>query len=97
MSVRHDYGLTGRWRDDGGGGRGSVSGCVLSDGDAELLQHPGPFLLVLVPRHPEVVFVLHDVSQHGTAQEHHVFTPRGVLYPDLEFLPRREEWSNDAL
>lgn len=59
---------------------------VLSDGDSELLQHSRPFLLVLLPRHPEAVLVLHDVGQHGAAQEHHVFTPRRVLYPDLEFL-----------
>jgi len=63
---------------------------VLSDGDSELLQHPRALLLVLLPRHPEVVLVLHDVGQHGAAQEHHVLTARGVLDPDLEFLGRRK-------
>lgn len=60
--------------------------CVLSDGDSELLQHSRPFLLVLLPRHPEVVLVLHDVGQHGSAQEHHVLSPGRILDPDLKFL-----------
>lgn len=64
-----------------------MAAAFLSNGDSQLLQHSRPLLPVLVPRHPEVVLVLHDVGQHGAAQEHHVLTPRGVLDPDLEFLP----------
>lgn len=59
---------------------------VLSDGDSELLQHSRPFLLVLLPRHPEAVLVLHDVGQHGSTQEHHVLSPGRILDPDLKFL-----------
>lgn len=62
---------------------------ALSDGDSEFLQHADSFLLVLLAGQPEVVLVLHDVGQHGAAQEHHVFTPGGVLDPDLEFLQGR--------
>lgn len=66
--------------------------CVLSDGDSELLQHSRPFLLVLFPRHPEVVLVLHDVGQHGSAKEHHVLPPGRILDPDLEFLQNKGKW-----
>lgn len=62
--------------------------CVLSNSDSQLLQNSRPFLLVLLPRHPEVVLVLHNVGQHGAAQKHHVLTSRGVFYPDLEFLQK---------
>ncbi len=64
---------------------------VLSDGDSQLLQHSRPFLLVLLPCHPEVVLVLHDVGQHGAAQEHHVFTPGRVLDADLKLLHKQKK------
>lgn len=59
---------------------------ALSDGDSEFFQHTDSFLLVLLPGQPEVVLVLHDVGQHGSAQEHHVLSPGRILNPDLEFL-----------
>lgn len=59
---------------------------ALSDGDSEFFQHTDSFLLVLFPGQPEVVLVLHDVCQHGSAQEHHVLSPGRILDPDLEFL-----------
>lgn len=58
---------------------------ALSDGDSEFFQHADAFLLVLLPGQPEVVLVLHDVSQHGSAQEHHVLSPGRILDPDLKF------------
>lgn len=59
---------------------------TLSDGDSEFFQHADSFLLVLLPGQPEVVLVLHDVGQHGSAQEHHVLSSRRILDPDLKFL-----------
>lgn len=59
---------------------------ALSDGDSEFFQHADSFLLVLLPGQPEVVLVLHDVGQHGSAQEHHVLSPGRILDPDLKFL-----------
>lgn len=62
----------------------------LSDGDPEFFQHSDSLLLVLLPGQPEVVLVLHDVGQHGPAQEHHVLSPGWILDTDLEFLHGEE-------
>ena len=64
---------------------------ALSDGDSEFLQHADSFLLVLLAGQPEVVLVLHDVGQHGSAQEHHVLSPGRVLDADLEFLKKQRD------
>lgn len=62
---------------------------ALSDGDSEFFQHADSFFLVLLPGQPEVVLVLHDVGQHGSAQEHHVLSSGRILNPDLKFLQNK--------
>ena len=64
----------------------SVSQCMLLDSHAELFQNLEPLLLILLPRHPEVVSVLHDVGKYGTTKEYHVLTTRGIFNTDFEFL-----------
>ena len=53
---------------------------------SQLGEHPQSLFVVLLLCHPEGVLVLHDVCQHGSTQEHHVFPPRRVLNADLELL-----------
>lgn len=60
------------------------SAALLSDTASQFLQHAKAFLQVLGPAQPEGFLVLHDVGQHGAAQEHHVFAARGVLDANLE-------------
>lgn len=66
--------------------RGCRGFSSLSDCDTKLLKHAHTLLLILLPRQPEVLLVLHDVSQHSSTQEHHVFAPWRIFNPDLEFL-----------
>jgi len=49
-----------------------------------LLEDSLALLLPLVLVHPEVVLVLHDFSEHGTTEEHHVLASRGILNSALE-------------
>ena len=62
----------------------------LFDSHTQFLHDLQPLLLVLLAGHPEAVPVLHDVGQHGPAQEHHVLAARRVLDTDLKFLRGRE-------
>lgn len=52
----------------------------------EPLERGGALIVPLLSRDPERVAVLHDVGQHGAAQEHHVLAPRRVLDAALEGL-----------
>ena len=54
--------------------------------DTTLAQDLVTFLVPLVLVHPERLLVLHDTSQHGTTQEHHVLPARRILDPALELL-----------
>merc|ERR1719192_1097019 len=51
---------------------------------AKLVQAGQPLLLVLGLGDPELLFVLHDIGQHSSANEHHIFSPGRVFNPDLE-------------
>merc|ERR1719334_2733398 len=51
---------------------------------AQLVQARQPLLLVIGLGDPELLFVLHDIRQHSSADEHHVFSPGRVFNPDLE-------------
>lgn len=62
----------------------SVLGLVLAP--AELVERAHALLEPLLARHPELLAVLHDVREHGAAEEDHVFPARRVLDADLEFL-----------
>lgn len=58
----------------------------LFDCHAQFLKDPQPLLLVLLTGHPERVSVLHDISQDGPTQEHHVLTTGRIFNSDFEFL-----------
>ena len=56
-------------------------------GDAELGEQARDALLLKVALgEPKVLLVLHDIRQHGAAEEHHVLATRGILDADLELL-----------
>lgn len=53
----------------------------------ELLQSPcGPQFVPLIARDPELLLRLHDVGEHGAAEEDHVLPARGIFDADFEFL-----------
>ena len=51
---------------------------VLAGGDLDTL------LLVLLSAHPELLPILHDLSKHGSSEEHHVLAAGRVFDPALE-------------
>jgi hypothetical protein len=53
---------------------------------AKLVQCSHTLLVPFGLGDPESLPVLHDISQHGTSEEDHVFSPWGVLDTDLEVL-----------
>jgi len=43
-------------------------------------------LFVVLPFvHPEIIFVFHDISKNGAAEENHVLTTRRIFDADFEF------------
>ena len=58
--------------------------------DAVLREHADAMLLVVLPRHPERLLVLHDLGEDGAAEEHHVLPAGRVLDPNLELLRKRK-------
>ena len=60
------------------------------DGTAELALDDGRTVLIpLLLGDPELGALVHDVGQHGAAQEDHVLAARGVLDAELELLDAR--------
>jgi hypothetical protein len=51
---------------------------VLARGDLDTL------LFVLLSAHPELLSILHDLSEHGSSEEHHVLAARRVFNAALE-------------
>ena len=54
--------------------------------DSEFRHDAQTLFLVFGTQHPEFVAVLHDLGQHSSTEEDHVFSARRVFNPDLEFL-----------
>ena len=52
----------------------------------QLFQRSFALLVPLLPRHPKLLPVLHNIRQNSTTEEHHVFPTWRVLDFDLEFL-----------
>ena len=42
--------------------------------------------IILFLGHPELLSILHDISQHRSTQKHHMFTTRRIFNVDFEFL-----------
>jgi len=67
---------------------------LLSGKLESLLEHSWTHLCPLVLEHPELVTILHDISEHSTTKEHHVTTAGRILNAALElgkeFLPALE-------
>jgi len=59
--------------------------CFLQ-GNLELLVEDtvDALLFVVLLAHPELLAILHDLSEHGTSEEHHVLSARRVLNAALE-------------
>ena len=51
---------------------------------SQFIQNIKTFFFVLGFGHPELFFVLHDISQDSSSNEDHVLPPGRVLNPDLE-------------
>ena len=52
----------------------------------KLVQSPDSLLIPLGFSHPESFPILHDISQNGTSEEDHVFSPWRIFDTDLEVL-----------
>lgn len=52
----------------------------------QLLHHSQSLFQIFLPRHPEVLFVLHDVGENCSSQEYHMLPSWWVLDSDFEFL-----------
>ena len=59
---------------------------------SEFIQCPNTLLEPLLPRYPELLSGLHDISQDGTTEEDHVLPAWGILDTNLEFLFRSSQY-----
>lgn len=54
----------------------------------QFIQRSDALLEPFFSRYPELVTTFHNVRQHGTSQEHHVFPSRRIFDFDFEFLTK---------
>lgn len=52
----------------------------------EFIEGGGSLLEPLLTRYPELVPVLHNISQYRSSQKYHVLSSRRVFNPNLKFL-----------
>lgn len=64
--------------------------CIASLFNTEFLETFQSLFLVFFSWYPEWLLILHNISEHRTSKEHHVFPSGWVLNTNLEFLQRKK-------